>query len=81
MRYLDLNLSNFDKNSKKCVLNCTEKERIANLLMIMWTLNNLSTTPGVDLEFSRGVGFFLLLWLAGHTHFIVFLTKGGSSEL
>ena len=27
VRYLDLNLSNFNMNSKKCVLNCAEKAR------------------------------------------------------
>ena len=40
----------------------------------------LYTNTGEDLEFLKG-GFFLLLWLAGHTQShplsIVFLAKGG----
>ena len=38
---------------------------------------------GADLKISKGGGFFLLLWLSDHTHFLLFSWQkgGGSSEL
>ena len=55
------------------MLDYTVSNRSAFLVFIIIT--------GADLEISKGGGFFLLLWLAGHSQphplSIVFLAKGG----